>query len=348
MKRILLFLFAADFLQVSAQITITSASMPVSGDTIRYSNTNPNSINTALTGANYYWNFDSLQSLNQGRYDYLKASLTPYSFYFLGVGQYGLKTADSIGAGTFKFYEVYQFYKKTTAAFMAEGIGFKYQNVPLAQTYSDDDEIYSLPLTYLRHDSTTFAFTMSLGGNISYSQKGYRINDVDGWGVVKTPHDSVNCLRLVSTLYETDSINYNGIPFVYPNPQRQFKWMTTTEHIPVLEVDGSYFNSSFTPTIARYRDSYINSVGIAELKGNDHIVIVYPNPTRDFLLIKTTAENAGSVEVYDMNGKLLVKAVMNAGFCLLDVRNIPAQACLCKVLFGDGSLISSSSVLIQK
>src|ERR1017187_606994 len=106
--------------KVNAQITITSANMPLSGDTIRYSSCNPTSVTYSVTGANIYWNDSALVSTGQGLYDYLPASATPYFFYFLG-GDYGLKIADSIGFSTYKFYDVFDFYKNSTSFFETKG-----------------------------------------------------------------------------------------------------------------------------------------------------------------------------------------------------------------------------------
>jgi len=330
-----------------SQITVTLASMPVSGDTIRYSNTNPNSIDVTQTGPNYYWNYDTLKSFNQGRYDYLAASLTPYGFYFTGPGKYGMKTADSIGTAPYKFYDVYTFFKKSATYFDAEGIGFKYSGFPLAAFYSDPDEIYSLPMTYLRHDSTTFKFTVSLGTNIYYSQVGYRINDVDGWGVVKTPHDSVDCLRLVSHITEKDSVNYNGIPITFPNNQITYKWVSTVSHAPILEVDGRNAGGNFTPTIARYIDSYINTVGVSEINYAANVTI-FPNPAQNFIIIKTDYKNPATVELYDVTGKLLQKMETNHGIALFDIKTVPSQMCSYRIISADAKLLHRGKVLISK
>lgn len=324
--------------------------MPVSGDTIRYSNIAANSVNITQTGTNYYWNYDTVVAQSQGRYDYKAASQTPYSFYFTGAGNYGIKIADSLGASTFKFYKVYDFYKKTTAYFETEGIGFTYSGFPLATHYSDPDEIYSLPLTYLRHDSTTYAFTMSLGTNISYSQKGYRINDVDGWGVIKTPHDSVECLRLVSTLIEKDSINYNGFGYSFPNNQRTYKWMAASEHIPVLEVDGTLANNNnFTPTQARYRDSW-NALlsSISKQNENKISVQVFPNPAQNFVIIKTNFLETATVELFDVNGKVLRKTNTQQGICVLDVKEFVAQEYFYRIISKQGDMLHSGKVILSR
>ncbi len=291
--------------EVSAQITITSANMPGSGDTMRYSSCRSTSINYSSTGANVYWNYDTLQPQSQGIYKYLAASQTPYAFYFTGAGKYGLKIADSIGTGTYTFKEVYNFYKKTTSVFETEGLGFKYSGIPLAAMYSDPDEIYSFPLTYLKRDSTTYKVTVQLGTTIYYSQLGYRINDVDGWGIIKTPYDSVPCLRLVSTTYGKDSINYNGFGFTYPDIQRTYKWISLTEKIPMLELDGNYTNNNFTPTQARYRDNIQSFTGIKTITGINYQVNVYPNPTSGNLNFYTNSSEGTIINLYNVAGVLV-------------------------------------------
>ncbi len=293
------------FNEADAQITVTSANMPGSGDTIRYSNCRASSINYSTTGADIYWDYDSLQVQSQGVYDYLAASLTPYAFYFTGAGKYGLKIADSIGTGTFTFKNVYDFYKKTTAVFETEGIGFQYSGIPLAAMYSDPDEIYTFPLNYLNHDSTTYKVTVQLGTTIYYSQLGYRINNVDGWGVIKTPYDSVPCLRLVSTTYGKDSINYNGIGFTFPDVQRSYKWISLTEKIPMLELDGNYTNNNFIPTQARFRDSYKITTGIRQLSENNYKAAVYPNPTSGDLSVYTNSTETATINLYSVTGVLV-------------------------------------------
>lgn len=329
------------------QITITSSSMPVAGDTLRYSNVNPASPNVIPTGANHFWNFDTLHPLSQGRYDYLSAFQTPYAFYFLNINDYGLKTADSIGAGTYKFYNVYTFYKKLTTAFQAIGLGFKYNNIPLAAYYTTPDDIYDLPMTYLRHDSTPFKFTVSLGTNIYYSQVGFRNNFVDGWGSIKTPYDSVSCLRLVSTLYETDSINFNGLGFSFPNPSKSYKWMSTAEHIPILEVSGTNVNSTFIPNLARYRDIYRSLAGIVK---NEVVADIrfFPNPAQDFIVFRSESKQISLVELYDVMGKKVMRTDWKGGVGFFDLRGISSQTLVYKVIGNSGDILNSGKVLVVK
>ncbi len=305
-----IFLLCTIHLLAQSPISITSSNMPGQNDTIRYSTANPLSINVAITGANTTWNFDTLTATGQGLYEYKSAVLTPYAFYFLGLNKYGLKMTDSIGAGTFTFKEVYNFFKKTTADFQAEGIGFKYSGIPLAAYYTDPDEIYSFPLNFSDRDSSTFAFSLQLGTGISYTQKGYRINQVDGWGQIKTPYGTANCLRLVSTTYSKDSINYNGIGFSFPNNQRSYKWLSATEKIPMLEVSGSYTANNFVPGQARFRDKIKQFTGIT-VNTDNAISLPHPNPATGLVFLQSL-QPIQAIEVLDLNGKLVYGEKFNS------------------------------------
>ena len=323
-KSVQLFALCSLFLfnKTHAQISITSADMPASGDVIGYYNCATSSISYTTTGANVYWNYDTLKAQSQGFYNYLAASKTPYAFYFTSPSEYGLKIADSIGTGTYTFKNVYDFYKNSTASFETEGIGFQYSGFPLAAFYSDPDEIYSFPLTYLKHDSTTYKFTIALGTTLYYSQLGYRINDVDGWGYIKTPdYDSVPCIRIVSTTYGKDSINYNGLGFKFPDVQRSYKWLSASEKIPILELDGTYTNNTFIPTQARYKDSLKYYAGIAPHFSATETVKVFPNPTSGDLYVYTNSQDVSTISLFNVTG-LLVGSYKTNG----SVTTIPTQS----------------------
>ncbi|MFN6039259.1 MAG: T9SS type A sorting domain-containing protein [Bacteroidota bacterium] len=333
--------------QAQAPITITSANMPSSGDTIRYSTANPQGINTSLTGANVFWNFDTLQYLNQDIYKYKSSLQTPYAFYFLGLNQYGLKIADTLGFGTFQFLDFYSFFNKTSSAFSAEGTGFKYQGIPLASQYSDDDEIFTFPLNFGDHDSTTFSVTTALGGTISYIQKGYRINDVDGWGIIKTPFDSVKCIRVVSTAYGSDSINFNGFGFSFPNVQRSYKWLSLTEKIPVLEISGQFFNGSFTANQVRYRDNYQALVSSINYTRENEKIKFFPNPAKDEIYLVNENMAGFYLELYNIIGELTFKIKLSDNLNRIDISNLESGLYQSKLINQSGKLISTGKIVIE-
>jgi len=334
--------------KVNGQITITSSSMPGSGDTIRYSSSAPAGIVYAPTGTNYFWDYSTLTMLRQDLYEYKAAVSTPYAFYFLGLNKYGLKIADSIGVGTFQFKDVYNFFQKTSTVFKTEGIGFKYNSIPLAGYYSDDDELYQFPLNYLDRDSSNYAFSVSIGTGISYAQRGYRINEVDGWGSIKTPYDSVACLRLISTSYGIDSINFNGFGFSFPNIQRSYKWLSTTEKIPVLEISGQYQNNNFNPTQVRYRDIYRSALGLESTNlGNESVV--YPNPSNGMFTVYLNENKSGKMNITDLTGKLVYTSNCTTGKNSIDLNtlNLSTGVYMISVLDDTKTIILQKKLIIE-
>ncbi len=298
-----------------AQITITSADMPVSGDTLRYCNASPNSgsYDFTLTSANHTWNFTNLNCISQGIANYKNASSTPYAFYPAFFGKYGTKIADTIGFGTFKFTNIWDFYGKTSTVFKAEGYGLTYSGIPLAATYSDDDEIYQFPLQYNDRDSSTFRLSMSIPGLGTYIRKGYRINLVDGWGTITTPYGTFNCLRVKSTISEIDSLLITTpIPLNlgFPIKTTEYKWLANGQHLPILEVRGNTSVMGFTPTQVRYRYSPPASSIQENLFGNTaEQLTLYPNPSEQEIHIQNfTHTGKMSVSLTDLSGKQLLQS----------------------------------------
>ena len=268
MKKIslLFILFLAYALQ--AQIQITQANMPSINDTIRYSVSSSTSLNFVQTGANYTWDFSTMNRTSQDLYRFQALSSTPYStlaFTGMPLGAIGYKIADSIGSGQAGIKNLYNFFEKKSTGWTAVGTGFTLSALPFPAggVYKDKDEIYTFPLNYSDQDSTTFEVNTILGNIIlklgTYKQKGYRVNKVEGWGTIKTPYgNNISCIKIKSRVVETDSliITTPALKIGFPANRVEYKWLSTAEKIPVLEVTGTEINGVFTPNTIRYRDTY--------------------------------------------------------------------------------------------
>jgi PKD repeat protein len=247
------------FAAAQGQITITQTSMPSANDTIRYSSAaaGGGGLNLQQKGESQSWDYSTLVANGQDIYRYASANTTPYLLYFRN--QIGLKTADSLGAGPIMLKNIYSFYTKNSTVFKQEGIGYSYQGIPLSAQNKDDDEIYQFPLKYGDSDVSTYNFRFSIPGNIfTYVQAGVRTNVVDGWGSIVTPYKTYpNVLRIKTLVNGTDSLitQFGRVPI--PRSQIIYKWLSTDEKIPVLEITGTETNGNFTATQIRYRDKYL-------------------------------------------------------------------------------------------
>jgi hypothetical protein len=329
MKKLLLvnFIIAAFF--GHSQISITSANMPVSGDSARVSLPtvaslmNPANTNYTLTGANYFWIFDSLNTNNQMVRQFQPSAMTPYFFYFLSP-KYGEKIQDSVpglpaiplGTISLTIKNIWDFYKKvSTTSFNAEGTGMTISGLPVGATYSDEDELYKLPLNYGNRDSTTFKLSTPSTSLIPfvYKKRGYRITEADGWGYVRTPFGTEPCLRVVTTQYSQDTIMLTSpitlnIPF--PNYVRSYQWLTLGEKIPYFEVSGNLVGGNFTPNQVRYRDAPRSFVGIKEYE-NQFALAIFPNPAVNELNLVIPKSEELAVEVYSPTGQLAIKKTVS-------------------------------------
>ncbi|NQW42332.1 MAG: T9SS type A sorting domain-containing protein [Bacteroidetes bacterium] len=273
MKKIFTILSLVSILNGFSQISITSADMPTKGDTIRYSVSPTGTLDFRTNGANYNWDYSLLGLSSQDVYKYLALASTPYSSLVLSgmpFGAFGYKIADSIGGGGTSFKDIYNFYEKTSVAWNAVGTAF---TIPLGGTpiktggvYSDKDEIFKFPLNYNDYDSTTFKVVTPLGISFfnvgSFTQKGYRLTKVEGWGKITTPYATdISCLKVKSKVVEIDSLKLaipgqQPITVGFPVTRVEYKWLSKSEKIPVLEVIGTELGNTFTPTSIRYRDNY--------------------------------------------------------------------------------------------
>lgn len=335
MKKLLLTLLINLFaFSLFSQITITASDMPVSGDTLRYSNASLSSVGDyTTTGANHTWMFDTLRYTSQGRRDFKIGTSTPYSIFF-GLTAYGEKTLDTVpipnipipGVPAISITDLYSFYSKSPminpTKFLAEGLGLKISGIPVPNFYENEDELYFFPLNYGDRDSSTFRFSTLTNTLIpfQYIKQGHRITEVDGWGTVATPHGTVSCIRVVTTQYSIDTLKgtvtlpvfgTQSFAFGFPNYVRSYQWLTNGVHIPYFEVSGTLNGANFNPNQARYRDNYINFVGIKEQSLN-LALSVFPNPsTHQLTIITSKDKGAIKAELIDIQGKIVLSSNLN-------------------------------------
>jgi hypothetical protein len=243
-----------------SQISIMTNDMPSSGDTLRFSVANLDTLTLATyqqTGANMIWDFSHLTPNSQDINNYVAASATPYAFFFLGPNKFGIELIDTLNLGAATLTKIYDFYTNNSTQFVADGRGITFSGFPVPSFYTDNDEIYQFPLSYNDYDSTTFDFTTSIPFLATLNTKGYRINSVDGYGTIKTPYDTVLCIRVVTDIVSMDSISVTGIGGLsFPNHVREYKWLAAGKKYPMLNVSGNVVAGTFVENSITYRDIY--------------------------------------------------------------------------------------------
>jgi len=347
MKKLLFTLIlSGSMLFSNAQITITQNDMPSANDTIRYSNAATNSVTfvPSNTGANYNWNFSNLIPVSQGLYEYKNSINTPYFFYF--IGKIGLKTADSLGVSTIQLTDIYSFYTKSSTVFKTEGLGYSYSNIPLSNNYLDEDEIYQFPLQFGDHDSSTYYFDYDLSAYttyIDYAQNGSRVNTVDGWGIITTPYTTYNnVLRVKTQIYAHDTITVLGFPIVTNRTTVEYKWLSNTEKIPVLEISGTENGTNYTITSIKYRDYYFNITGIENNLYKSGTFSIYPNPATDKITVDISSiqGNNNIVSIYNAMGQLIIQQPLQQPKSEIDISKSEKGVYLLKLSSNDNTVVT--------
>ena len=309
---------------VSAQITITSADMPVVNDTIRLSVTNNiQGKNPALTGANYVWDYSMLTPNSQKIDTFFSVASTPlaYQYYFNNSISYpSYKASFAIRGPNFtmppivpiplSITEVFNYSKNSVSKFENVGFGSKINGLPSSTRNNPIDVEYIFPLNYLDSNISNSYWSINIPTVAYYGQSMNRVSTVDGWGSLTTPLGTFNVLRVKSILTKVDTFYMDtlGVGTKFNRPiEIEYKWLANGMSVPILKI---ITNGGVVSSI-QYRDTY-RVVGIEEYK-NIEDVMVYPNPTNGMVNIMFSAIKSSKLNytVKDVSGKAVLTNTVN-------------------------------------
>lgn len=324
MKYILsLLLFVVVSQQTHAQISITAADMPVTGDTLRYSFASPAGTGVSLTdtGAGVSWNY-SFTPTGQAIDTYQAAiSVNPLYALTIGLSAYGYKVSDSsplplpMIPGLPSIQQVYTFFEKKSSPsrYQAKAFAAVIASIPTPINYTQPDVWYFFPLSYLNRDSAHFKLSITLPGFGGIVQEGVRRTRVDGWGTITTPFYTTptNCIRVRSVIQEVDSVQFGSFPaFGLPRTTVEYKWLVNGDHYPALWVTANMGPTGETIGSIRYRDnpmSMPNKEAVQDVRPQIATLSAYPNPSINGAItidIPDAWQNF-TVEVFDATSKLI-------------------------------------------
>lgn len=302
----------------NAQITITSADMPVVNDTIRLSVTNNiQGQDPTLTGANYVWDFSMLTPSSQKIDTFFSVTSTPvaYQFYFNNSVLYASHKASFAKRGQdfvmppivpipLSITEVFNFSKNSTSKFENVGFGSKISGIPSSTRNLPIDVEYEFPLNYNDSNFSSSNFLVTIPTLAAYGQSMDRSSVVDGWGSLTTPLGTFNVLRVKSVLAKVDTFYLDTLGFGtnFSRPEEiEYKWLANGKGLPVLKI----VTTAGIVTSIQYQDVVV--VGIEEHK-NIGDVIVYPNPTNGLVNVMFSAIKSSRLNytVKDISGKVIL------------------------------------------
>ena len=260
--------------------SITSADMPIIGDTLRLSQAAivlPASAPAlTLNGANKTWNYAALVATAQRVEKYenpTAATGTLVQFTFNSILSGGNKATlvspqalpGGLAAGTGSpITDPFEFYNVSTASFKSVGFSGTLNGTGVPVTYAStaqQDVIYTLPITYGNAPTVSnslLSTPAALATTGYFSQKRHRVNLIDAWGTITTPFGTFQAVRVVTELVDHDSIAIGGTAGQGADlPVRhEYKWLAKTIHVPVLSITTTTVAGQQVISTVEYRDIY--------------------------------------------------------------------------------------------
>ncbi len=298
----------------SAQITITNADLPSSGDQIQFSQaaiTTP--VDLTLTGTSYLWDFSMLQHTSQDVDTFLSVLSTPlvYALVFGFNSNQAMRGIDLSAVPQVPISDVYGFYNKSSNNYKQTGYGASITGITTPISFNNDDIIYDLPITYGNMDSSDSDYSIIIPGLATAIGSQHRVNVVDGWGDITTPYGTFNALRIVSTLTGEDSIYLDTLGFGFSSPRqltREYKWLATGQDIPILQINTTEVLGIETVTLIKYRDSLRVPVALQEIRVEDLQLSLSPNPSNGnevYLNSVSTKSTELNCAIFSLDGRLV-------------------------------------------
>ncbi|MES2764179.1 MAG: T9SS type A sorting domain-containing protein [Bacteroidota bacterium] len=145
---------------------------------------------------------------------------------------------------------------------------------------------------------TYYGSAIDLSGSGTHKFYGTRTVTADGYGTLILPTGTyTNCLRIKSERLVTDSSAVMGVnTFIH----MYYTWFQLSTNGPILQLrsDTNYYEIQ-----AKYYYNN-NTVGIKEQPQISRC-LVFPNPSTGKFNIDTKSENEKSLQVYDLNGRMV-------------------------------------------
>ncbi len=299
------------------QIVIQSSDIGSNGDTTRYSYSSFAESDIMATDTNYIWDFSTMVATSQTTDEFISLTSTGiiYNLAFYGKANVASPRDDMNMLGV-TITDSYTFFKKSSSQFKIVGSGGKANGTPTPLVYDSPDILYRFPLSYGNMDSSDSHFSMSMASMGYIEQDLHRVNTVDGWGTLTTPHGTYTCLRIKSEVYQNDSVFMasSGQGFRLPSQYTEYIWLAKNMNFPVMKAV-----IRLTDSYVMYMDDYIPFAGINTASNSKLEVSILPNPSSDFIEI-TTSTNNNSISIIDISGKKVYNNIFSNKL-KIDVQN---------------------------
>lgn len=293
------------------QISISSADLPNLQETYTRANAlNLEGFDFSATGADYTWDFSSLESLNSNTLDFVSVGDAPFAYQFLFNNPFDqdylanlVVETEGFDTGTdITLDDFYQFYKLTDDAYSIVGYGATISGFPVPAKTDPIDVVYSLPIEFGDTHSSYSEWLIEIPSLATYLLKQDRSYEVDGYGTLVLPDGSYDVLRLKMDILSQDSlvIPQFEIDVEFDREATEYQWLALEEGVPVLQATENF---GVISAITYKSDEVIDNVE----ESLPFTFAMYPNPANELLWVNTGTTETSSIQVYDAFGKLVLE-----------------------------------------
>lgn len=347
MKKILLLSFSILALEVGAQITITTADMPVAPKQYLQTIDSLATISIGSAGANQVWNMAALKDQKKDTVNLLASSATPYAAAF--------PTANL----AYKTDGNYIFLTNSATDLTANGAvttmpPFVMQ--PLAVPFSPAEIILKYPSTF----GTTFTGTSVIDvkiaaptnpvmDSIRLKSTKTKTSIVDAWGIITTPYGTFNCLRFQEIQHSVDSTFFkvNGtwtLSNEKTDSTKTYNWLTNNLALPLVSAKVNFKTDSVESA------TWIalpNTVGI---KKSSEIadVTVYPNPAKNEVRFKLDATKVAALYICDIAGKMVYSSTISNDITIVDLSRLANATYNYAIISKDNNIVKRGKFNVTK
>ena len=278
-----------------AQTTINASDLPQAGESyLIQSSTASILFDFESTGADYVWDFSSLDSNSETLVEFGEMSDAPalaqlsfnmewtnpdYVCDLFGPGEFDLSFLTDIGIELpITISNMLSYYQTSGSSYNLAGISLNLEGVDLPVEYSDIDEIHPLPLNYYDPISSTSAYEIDVPSVFNYSTSSTRDGWVDGWGTLLLPNGaSHEVLRVNTTITTHDVFTQAGSePFEIDRVSTVFTWLGDggLPYLKVRTIFGNTYSVEYQGDAPNEDTS--NTGGITAHAPSDFVA--FPNP----------------------------------------------------------------------
>tara|TARA_B100000767_G_scaffold271972_1_gene298704 strand:+ start:4072 stop:5211 length:1140 start_codon:yes stop_codon:yes gene_type:complete len=310
-----------------AQTTINASDLPQAGGSyLIQTSTADITGDYVSTGANYVWDFSTLDSNSEtlvefggiaeapalAQFSFNNAWTNPdYLCDIFGPGEFDLAFLSELGIDLpVTISNMMSYYQTSGSSYNLAGISMNLEGFDIPIEYSDIDEIYTLPLNFQDVISSTSAYEVDIPSVLNYATSATREGSVDGWGTLLLPNGASHEVLRISTTITTHDVltQAGGEPFEIDRISTVYTWLGDGG-LPYLEaktIFGTTYSLEYQGEAPNQDSSNTDGITVLTPSG----LVAFPNPASSGEnIVLSGADQETTWEISDFMGKIIISGM---------------------------------------